>query len=322
VISAAKIFGNRLDVFLIIFFALLCSPSYAKPIIGNEAGNFAFTYKTSDQTKTIPVYYFAPPKLSRASRIVFVIHSDSRSGKQYRDEWAQYAVKYNFLVLCPEFSSAEFDWWKFNAGNIYDMEKKKYNPRQDWTFNIIEQLFDFAKRDRQMKAEAYCIFGHSAGAQFVQRMVLFMPEARFSLAISNGAGGYTLPTFDKKFTDGIRGLITEESLKKSFAKEMIILMGDLDYVSKTMPKSEGAFHQYDRTWRAKIFYDTAKAEAAKRNAALNWHFKFVPNADHQNRLHAEYGSKFAATSKLSLPKPELVGAEPNNITQPKADQTK
>ena len=114
-----------------------------------------------------------------------------------------------------------------------------------------------------------------------------MPEARFSLAIANGSGNYTAPTFDKKFTDGVKfTAVTEESLRKSFAKEMIILMGDRDFVSKTMPKSPDAFHEYDRVWKAKVFYSTAKAEAEKRKVPLKWKFIFVPNADHNSRLHA------------------------------------
>jgi predicted esterase len=310
-----RIFKTCYRPFLITLFSLLCCGLYAKPVIVNGDGDFVFEYKLAGQVKKIPVYYFSPQKLSRMSRVVFVLHGVGRNGKVYRDEWRTYAAKYNFIVLCPEFSKTEFpDWWSYNGGNIYDNEKKQYTPRQDWSFNVIEGLFDFVKQDRQLKAEAYCIFGHSAGAQFVQRMVLFMPEARFSLAIANGSGNYTAPTFDKKFTEGVKfTAVTEESLRKSFSKEMIILMGEKDFVSKTMPKSPDAFHEYDRVWKAKLFYDDAKAEAEKRKVDLNWRIKFVPNADHNSHLHAEYGSKLAANSKIFVPKQNPIADEPITI---------
>jgi poly(3-hydroxybutyrate) depolymerase len=311
-LSGKKVFRNSLYLFLIICFLSCCCR--AKQVIGDGAGNFVFEYKIAGQVKKIPVYYYCPKELKPLSRIVFVLHGAGRSGKGYRDEWQKYAMRYNFIVLCPEFSEAEFGGWgRYNGGNVYDYDQKKYSERADWTFNVIEGLFDFVKQDRELKAEAYCIFGHSAGAQFVQRMVMFMPEARFSLAIANGAGDYTAPVFDKGFYDGLKGTCaTEESIKKSFSKEMMIMMGAKDLMSKTMPK-EGQFQQYDRVWKAKIFFQTAKTEAAKRQAIFNWRFMLVPDADHNNPVYAEIGSRLAANSKIYFSKPNA--KEPNGTAE-------
>jgi len=308
--AETKSFKNSLYLLLIISF-LSCG-CFAKQAIGNGAGDFVFEYKIAGQVKKIPVYYHCPSGLTPLSRVVFVMHGAGRSGKGYRDEWQKYANTYNFIVLCPEFSEAEFGGWgKYNGGNIYDYDQKKYTERADWTFNVIEGLFDFVKQEKELKAEAYCIFGHSAGAQFVQRMVLFMPEARFSLAIANGAGNYTEPVFDKVFSDGLRGTcVTEESLRKSFDKEMILLMGAKDLMSKTMPK-EGQFHEYDRVWKARIFYQTVKNEFLKRQLTLKWHLRMVPNADHNNPIYAEIGSRMAARSKIFFKNPNV--KDPNSM---------
>jgi hypothetical protein len=297
---------------LSILFLLTCG-CYAGQTINNGAGSFVYEYIIAGQPKKIPVYYFCPEKLNPLSRVVFVMHGAGREGKGYRDQWQRYANLYNFIVLCPEFSESEFPGWgRYNAGNIYDYEKKKYTDKSEWTFNVIEGLFDLVKQDRDLKAQAYCIFGHSAGAQFVHRMVLFMPEARFSLAISNGAGDYTSPVFNKVFSDGLKGTcVTEESLIKSFGKEMIIMMGAKDLVSKTMP-AEGHFDQYDRVWMARVFYQTAKQEAAKRMLTLKWRFTLVPNADHNNSVYAEIGSKLAARSKIFFANPNAKDANDAN----------
>ena len=293
---------KRLLTCFVFTVCLLSGLSYPVPVIGDTSGQFVFEYKLGGQVKKIPVYYAAPKTLTKGSRIVFVLHGAARVGKGYRDEWQQYAVKYNFLVLCPEFSEVEFPGvWKYNYGNIYDSDTNKFTPRNEWAFNVIEGLFDFVRQDRQMEVEAYCIFGHSAGAQFVHRMVLLMPDARFSLAIANGAGDYTEPTFDKEFSDGLKLTeATEETLKKAFKKQMVILMGDKDLVSKTMPKTPEAFDQYDRVWKARLFFACAKAESAKRQTPLNWTLRYVPGADHNDPKHAEFGSRLAAQSKKRL----------------------
>lgn len=289
--------------FAIISLFFLNHSLYAQSVIGDNAGDFVFKYEIAGQVKNIPVYYYAPEKLAEDSRIVFVLHGAGRSGKSYRNHWQKYAKLNNFLVLCPEFSEKEFPgWWQYNAGNIYDKEKNRYNPREMWTFNVIESLFDFVKKDRRMAVGSYCIFGHSAGAQFVHRMVLFMPEARFSMAIANGAGHYTEPTFDKKFTDGLKFTpVTEETLKKALRKDLIILIGNRDRVSRTMPKSRDKLHQYDRFWKGELFFETAQAESKKRKIELNWRVRTVPNADHNDVRHAQYGAKYAVTSEKNLP---------------------
>lgn len=275
---------------------------YAAGVIGNMSGQFTFEIKLGEKTKKVQTYYFTPKSLNSGSRIVFVLHGAGRDGKGYRDEWQQYAEKYNFLVLCPEFSEAEFPGlWSYNYGNVYDPEIKKYVPHNEWSFNVIEGLFDFVRQDLNLKVEAYCIFGHSAGAQFVHRMVLLMPDARFSLAIANGAGYYTEPLFDKEYIDGLKNTgATEETLKKAFNKEMVILMGDKDFVSKTMPQTPAAFDPYDRVWRARIFFACAKTESEKRQIPLHWTLRYVPGADHNDPKHAEFGSRLAAQSKKKL----------------------
>lgn len=293
---------------VVVFFLIcfLCNCLYAESTIKDNKGEFTFEYKNSIKTRNVKVHYYSPEKLAQNSRVVFVMHGDGRNGAVYRDEWLRYAEKNNFLVLCPELSEEDFPFWEYNCGNIYDDSNKKYNSKQDWTFNLIEQLFDFAREDRKMIVESYCIFGHSAGAQFVQKMVLFMPEARFSMAIANGAGWYTLPNFEEPFYTGLNGTpVTEEILKQAFEKNLIILMGEKDFVSPTKPASyTAATHKWDRVWRAKFFFEEAKTKSEQIKVKLNWFYKTVPGADHNDPRHAAFGSQLAATSKKSLRKSE------------------
>ncbi len=281
----------------------------ANPVISTNIGDFIFKYNTSEENYNIKVYYYCPKRFSPKSKIVFVLHGDNRNGAFYRNEWSTYAEKYNFLVLCPELTKEDFPYMKYNLGNIYDEKKKKFNPKEEWTFNIIEKLFDFVREDKKTQATSYSIFGHSSGGQFVQRMVLFMPDARFSTAIANGSGWYTMPNFTKKFEYGLRLTpLTDDTLKKAFGKELVILMGEKDFVSKVKPKSyEETTHSFDRLWRAIFFYDEAKSKAKELGVELKWIFKTVPNADHNNPKHAQFAIRY-------IMKPENKNADdPNEI---------
>ena len=71
--------------------------------------------------------------------------------------------------------------------------------RKKWTFSAIEHIFDDIRARTGSSCEKYSIFGHSAGSQFVHRMVLFRNDLRIEYAVAANAGSYTLPSFETKF---------------------------------------------------------------------------------------------------------------------------
>lgn len=312
-----KICDGKGCLFIVLWIFSLLPCLRADPVISTYGGDFIFKFKTAEKTYDIKVYYYCPKRFSSISRIVFVLHGDNRSGVVYRNEWSKYTEENNFLVLCPEFTKEDFPYMKYNLGNIYNEEKKKFNPKEEWTFNVIEKLFDFVKEDTKSKVNSYCIFGHSSGAQVVQRMVLFMPEARFSTAIANGGGWYTMPSFEQKFELGLRlTSVTDDTLKKAFAKELIILMGEKDFVSKVRPKSYAeTTHQFDRLWRAMFFYEESQLKAKELGAELKWIFKTVPDADHNNPKHAQFALRYILKSDKYIEEPNKIDNNPQKLTK-------
>lgn len=111
--------GKRF-LFLVFCFSFhLCNCLYGQSVINDNNGEFVFKYDNSSKVRDIKVCYYAPKKLTQNSRIVFVLHGDSRDGSKYRDEWQKHATKHNFLVLCPELSEKDFSYWEYNCGTIY-----------------------------------------------------------------------------------------------------------------------------------------------------------------------------------------------------------
>src|SRR3546814_13949249 len=65
--------------------------------------------------------------------------------------------------------------------------------RRFWTYRAVEAVYEAARAAAVPLATGYRLYGHSAGAQFVHRMVSFMPEARIEAAVAANAGCYTMP---------------------------------------------------------------------------------------------------------------------------------
>ena len=66
-----------------------------------------------------------------------------------------------------------------------------------WAFTSIEYIFDVLLV-AGLKKNGYSLFGHSAGAQFAHRFVLFSPVgSRCLQVVSANAGWYTMPKVDQ-----------------------------------------------------------------------------------------------------------------------------
>jgi len=117
------------------------------------------------------------------------LHGVDRSGSRARDHWISAADKYGLIVLAPELDERNYPERYFQFGG---MESKDQN---DWSFGIIEDIFEKIRLEEDLKTNSYILFGHSAGAQFTQRFALMMEHARFSVAVAANAGAYTMPEY-------------------------------------------------------------------------------------------------------------------------------
>lgn len=111
-----------------------------------------------------------------------------------------------------------------------------------------------------------------------------------------------MPDFKDNFYYGLKGSsVTEDGLKQSFSKDMIVLIGTKDFVTKVRPSSyEEVTESYDRLWRAQFFCEKAKATAEQMGAEFKWIYKTVPGANHNDSKHAKWGSRYAARSAKNI----------------------
>jgi poly(3-hydroxybutyrate) depolymerase len=269
--------------------ARLADHSEESPLIAPGAGSFRFAEDRGNAGRPLTVWYHRPPGLSDTAPIVFVMHGVKRDADYYRDNWTAAAERFGFLLLCPEFTKADYpDRTAYQLGNLVGGAGEPL-PKAAWTFGVIERLFDFVRETTGNASERYHIYGHSAGGQFVHRLALFLPEARYATAVAANTGWYTMPTLDgRRFPYGLKGSAsTPETLKRAFGNRLVLLLGeqDTDAEDPFLRQSKGARRQgKNRFERGQAFYGAARNEAARLGVALNWTLETVPGAAHFDQL--------------------------------------
>ena len=254
-----------------------------------ETGPGEYRYEDRETGKALTVWYYKPADFNARTPVVFMMHGMGRNAKSYRDSWAHYAREKNFMLFAPEFSKEGFPGSEaYNLGN-YMGPGNRINPRSEWSYAIIERIFDDYKKVREKTAvEKYYIYGHSAGAQFVHRFLLLMPEARVKLAISANAGSYAVPDFTKAWPYGLKGTnVPKDSLRQYLAVPMVVLLGekDNDPNHSSLPRAPQAYEQGDNRFaRGNHFFDFCQNAAKKIDAPFNWKRQTVPGAGHSNKL--------------------------------------
>src|SRR3546814_6643293 len=167
--------------------------------------------------------------------------------------------------------------------------------RRFWTYRAVEAVYEAARAAAVPLATGYRLYGHSAGAQFVHRMVSFMPEARIEAAVAANAGCYTMPVPDERFPYGLGEMAPEADLAAAFARPLTILLGerDDDPDHRQLLRSPEAMRQGPhRLARGRTYFRVARETAAAMGARFGWELVTVPDVGHSNGKlapHAEIG---------------------------------
>ncbi|MCL9999276.1 MAG: hypothetical protein NBV68_07835 [Erythrobacter sp.] len=260
-----------------------------------QAGRFVFT---GWDGPPLPVFYQLPETVTADTRIVFVMHGVNRDADRYRDEWAAHAKLFGFIVIAPQFAATDFPGsLGYNTG-YFTEDNGSARPRSRWSFAAIEPLFDEVRQRFGTQVERYSIYGHSAGAQFVHRYVLFMPEARIERAITANAGWYTMPALDTAFPYGLGTTpIGDDGLAAALGKPLTVLLGtaDTDRADPDLRKTPEADAQGPHRYaRGQAFFARGEQAAASLGVPFAWRLERVPGVAHSNAGMAEAAAALIA----------------------------
>ena len=290
--------------FLLIFaaFIISCDPPGSSfspnpdPVIPAEIsigeGTFIFSLNNID----IEVFYYVPAAYSTSSKVVFALHGGSRDAEGTRNNMIQKSIDYNFILIAPKFSSSDFSLGDgYNLGNVYvdgdNPSSDTLNDEIEWTFSIIEPLFDSIKNSLSLENDKYNMFGFSAGAQFVHRFIQFKPNARFDKIVAGAAGWYTVPDNTIPFPYGYdNSILISTNLSNLLSSDLHIQVGALD----NNPNSAGLRHNeyadaqgLNRVTRAVHFFETGQNIAESSNYNFNWSLHIIQGAGHNLIPNAE-----------------------------------
>ena len=272
-------------IILILGVVLVTVPTGAvEDSVSQGEGRLLYSYPHIEQP--IPVWYSAPPGLSRNSPVVIVMHGNGRTARGYRDAWKRHAHRYGFLLVVAEFSEESFPGsLSYHQGNRFQRSGKA-NPESKWTFSVIDPLFEHVKKLTGNRSRSFILYGHSAGAQFVHRFLYFKPKSRVGIAVAANAGWYTMPDLGTRHPYGLGDSGADEKLLAgAFKKRLVVFLGDQDTDPKDplLRRSAEAMAQgAHRFERGHMFIRIAGENAKAMGVKLRWSLEVAPGVAHSN----------------------------------------
>lgn len=293
-----------LFLFLLFFLSVssLCAASKEKSPFKRGAGQFEYTGYAPLADKPITVFYYIPMQGNiKKMPVLFSMHGAERNGLVQRGAWRDLAEENGFIVIAPQFVHANgYEEKDYQFGGVSSSAKKfKLKPKEEWTYSMIENLFDYFLECTQSKVKTYDMFGHSAGGQFVHRYLLATPEARVRRAVAANPGNYTYP--DENGLVSLEGVEAEiqtwpytvkdtpfaddNHLRTFFGRDLVILIGSNDTTLQQADKAENnsmrvqGKSRYERAYR---FFNHSRMIAKKKNMPFNWRILEVPGAEHSS----------------------------------------
>ncbi len=235
----------------------------------------------------ISVRMYAPAARDDDAPVAIVMHGASRDAPRYFADWKRQAEVLGFILAVPYLPQENFPGSAiYNLGHVFDVDSGEMRLQDEWLFAILEPLFDGIVERTGSKREAYTLYGHSAGSQFVHRFMYYVPHARVDRFIAANAGWYTLPDFDVRYPYGLLDSGLDESdLERIFAAPLTLLLGtgDVDTNADKLRKTPEAEEQgSNRLERGHNMYRVARSEAARRGLDFNWRLATVEGAEHSN----------------------------------------
>lgn len=254
-------------------------------------GSFSFSGYGPHPDDALDVHYYAPEGNLQVSRILIVMPGRGRNAAQYRDEWLEQARRESVLLLVPEFSDGAYSVTEYNLGSVVD-ESGSVLPEEEWTFAVIEGLFDYVSRAVTSEEMGYYLYGHSAGGQFVHRFMLFMENNRVLKAVSANSGWYTATDPKVDFPYGLRDgpAEDEDDVRRMVSEPLIVMLGSMDNDpdSDGLRSDSGSDEQgATRLDRGFYFFRTGQEAAEDTQTVFAWELEIVNGVGHSNEDIAE-----------------------------------
>ncbi len=225
-----------------------------------------------------------PHHFEPCTPVLFVHHGVGRNGAAYRDYWLKLVDEAGILAIAIEFPEASFPeylWYHF--GNLHD-EAGMPNPRAQWTYGVDERLFAAMQAQGVTTRRRYGLFGHSAGGQFVHRMVSFGFRKHVAVAVSANAGTYAMPDLDTAWPFGLGETELDADALRALLRFRVTVMAgtyDTKTTGRFFPKGPRSMRQgATRHERAHNYVRAGRTAAEALGTPCAWTVIDVPSVGH------------------------------------------
>ncbi len=241
-----------------------------------------------------------PRDFSPDTPVLFVHHGVLRNGGDYRDFWLGLVDEADLFVVVAEFSDQSFPGARsYNFGNRSD-EHGQPQPRAHWTYGIVERTFAALREAGLTRRRTYGHFGHSAGGQFVHRMLSLGYRTHVAAAATANAGTYAMPELDVDFPYGLGGTgLDEAALAEVLRFRLTVMAGtaDIETEGEHFPHEPAAMRQGGTRYaRAHRYIETARAQARRRGLHCGWTIVDVAGVGHDGERMSQAAAPLLAAA--------------------------
>ncbi len=290
------VYGVFFGVFVLILDGCRVTENEVENPVGFElqrgGGTFEFLTPAGATSESVTVHYRIPA-LGEISEmpVLFVLHGAERNAASYANDWDALAAMHQMMVFVPEFTELEYPGSVgYQQGNVIGGDQLR--PAEEWLFSLMEPMFDEVQERLGVAKVSYDAWGHSGGAQFLHRFVLFGTDLRLNRAIAANAGWYTLPEDASNFPYGLAGSPSSESgLEVPMSQDLLIHLGSED-TNFMKTGWTGAYVQGDNRFdRGQYFYARALQISEDNGILLNWNLTVAEGIGHNPVAMATEGAQ-------------------------------
>jgi dienelactone hydrolase len=231
----------------------------------------------------LTVFTYRPASCSDPP-LLLVFHGNARNARSYRDDVRALADRDCLLVVAPRFDQRAFPVWRYQRGGIVK-DGMAQNPR-DFTGRLVPAIVDWV-RQQEGRPLGYSLLGHSAGAQFLDRLAAFVPTGAKRIVVAN-PGSYVVPSLTVPAPYGLgmvyAGADGDAALRRYLEQPLTIYLGESDTRGDDRDNSPDALAQgASRYQRGLNTFNAAKMLAQSRGWTLNWRLVELPGVGHSAR---------------------------------------
>ncbi len=296
-----KIIGLRLIILCTGLMLVACKKNGTTdpelPFYGS--GKYSYADYEPFKNKPLNCFYHIPAASNANSPVMLILPGAGRDAEYIRDGLISKADQRGFILLSIEFPELYFPGADvYNLGNIFEdgdnPEPSGLNPAEEWTFSVVDPLFEDFRDRNGLTTGMYDIVGFSAGAQLVHRFLIFNAAAGYNRVVTAAAGWYNIPDENIDFPYGLAMSPMEgKNLQAVFERRNYVIVGSDDNdpnASNLRHTPEADAQGNNRVARAQFFYQASRNVAVSQGSPFNWAFQLVPNADHDSHAVLRYAA--------------------------------